>query len=357
MFWQLLLISVAVAIAYVFTRTRHRTGMKAAQQPIIANKYDVKPLADFNISKVEPINYRPYATQGHVTMGIQKRTRDDWIRMDRGYLDRIAERRPLIENKAEYTIGTGPLVNDAIKELYHEIMVDYLPHRYPSIFSMQQGRQWVLNKLTGEEYPLVTAGVSPEDMLRFLGLNVEEDFYIMCPDADDGQFKLRGYIACFPGGFLSPATRGKSVREIHQPVPGYEDRLGRSVDRYFDRMKPGDFIGRMNWSLQVDGIDLFRIDGNNFYPEKDEDHSQEKYQPKFEDCYLRVEHQTLCALPQSKAIIFCVRSYMTPLEKIKAAGEGKQLAKAIKSMPEKLYMYKMGHFWGEVVLPWLEEDI
>ena len=67
----------------------------------------------------------------------------------------------------------------------------------------------------------------------------------MCPD-EENIFRLRGYIACFPGGFLSPVRRGESIREIHQPVPGYEERLGKSVDRYFARMTLGQFIGRMS---------------------------------------------------------------------------------------------------------------
>ncbi len=54
--------------------------------------------------------------------------------------------------------------------------------------------------------------------------------------------------------------------------------------------------------------------------------------------------------------MFCVRSYMTPLAQIKAEGDGPNLAKAIESMPEKLGMYKMRHFWGEEVLPWLKGE-
>ena len=45
---------------------------------------------------------------------------------------------------------------------------------------------------------------------------------------------------------------------------------------------------------------------------------------------------------------------MTPLAQIKAEGDGPKLAEAIESMPEKLGMYKMRHFWGEEVLPWLK---
>ena len=166
--------------------------------------------------------------------------------MDRGYLSRIQEREPLMLHNPELTIGTGPLVNPAIEELYTEIMIDYLPHRYPTIFKTVG--ETVHNLVTGNSYPLSTADLTPEQMLRLLGMNAEEDFYFMCRD-EDGEFRLRGYIACFPGGFLSPARVGESVREIHQPVPGYEERLGRSVDRYFNRMKPGQFIGRMNVRL------------------------------------------------------------------------------------------------------------
>src|SRR5437763_944640 len=148
--------------------------------------------------------------------------------MDRGYLKRIQEREPLIKNKAEFTIGTGPLVNDAIEELYTEIMIDYLPSRYPTIFKTS-GKS-VRNTVTGGTYPLTTKGLTPERMLELLGMNVEEDFYFMCPDANN-EFRLQGYIACFPGGFLSPARVGQSVREIHRPVPGFEEKLGKSVDR------------------------------------------------------------------------------------------------------------------------------
>lgn len=125
-------------------------------------------------------------------------------------------------------------------------MIKHLPSRFPTLFKKQG--QVVRNLATGEAYPLSTKGLKHSQMLHHMGLHVEEDFYFMCPDPED-HFRLQGYVACFPGGFLSPARVGESVREIHKPVPGYEQKLGLSVDRYFSRMKPGDFIGRMNVSL------------------------------------------------------------------------------------------------------------
>jgi Protein of unknown function (DUF3445) len=84
-------------------------------------------------------------------------------------------------------------------------------------------------------------------MLKCLGENVEEDFYLMVPDATDPNiYSLQGYIACFPGGFLSPARVGMSVRDLHAAVPGYLERIANSVDKTFVRMEAGNFIRRWN---------------------------------------------------------------------------------------------------------------
>jgi hypothetical protein len=106
----------------------------------------------------------------------------------------------------------------------------------------------------------------------------------------------------------------------------------------------------------VDGADLFRTDGNNYYPGKEEAF-ETKFQPSFDECYLRVEHQTLTKLPRTSAVIFTVRSYMTPLHQVKAEGDGKALAAAIEDMPEGLGNYKMRQYWGEKILPWLAADV
>ncbi len=64
-----------------------------------------------------------------------------------------------------------------------------------------------------------------------------------------------------------------------------------------------------------------------------------------ENCYLRVERQFLVRLPDTKAIVFCVRHYIKSLEEIKREGNGPQLADAVKSMPENLGYHKRRPFW------------
>lgn len=110
------------------------------------------------------------------------------------------------------------------------------------------------------------------------------------------------------------------------------------------------------WSLQTDGRDLFRVDGNNFYPEQGHQLPTEQLPVNLDNCYLRVEHQTLTRLTKSRAVIFCVRSYMTTLREVRAEGNGPALADAIESMPEKLGDYKMRPMWSEAIYPYLRSQ-
>ncbi|KAH8125892.1 hypothetical protein FP744_10009168 [Trichoderma asperellum] len=311
---------------------------------------EIEPLNDLDYTKVPPIQYRPFLTMPHVSMGIKKMSRNEWIRIDRGYMNRIKERQMVMREHAADAIGTSDIVNPAIAELYEAIMINHLPYRFPTIFRVEGTR--LLNLVTGKSHSINLQELSHAEMLQNLGESVEEDFYIMCPD-EEGEIRLQGYIACFPGGFLSRAKVGMSMREIHQPVPGYAERIGKGADRHLQRLAPGNYIERMNWSLQVDGSDLFRLDGNNYYPGLGEEIPEEEQRVDLSTSYLRVEHQTLNRLPKSLAVIFCVRSYLTSLEDIRNEGNGPSLLSAIKSMPEKLGDYKKRPFWCKAVYEYL----
>jgi hypothetical protein len=167
--------------------------------------------------------------------------------MDCGYLQRIKDRITILLTYPDqpHIVGTNAIVNPAIQELYQELMIRYLPLRYPTMFRLH-GTLFE-NLVTGSIYSVDTAQLDHQTMLRNLAENVEEDFYIMCPDGD-GEYRLQGWIACFPNGFSTVAKYGMSLRTIHQPVPGYEERLGNGADRAFQKMEDGAFVSRFNVS-------------------------------------------------------------------------------------------------------------
>ncbi|KAI4280014.1 MAG: hypothetical protein L6R38_004795 [Xanthoria sp. 2 TBL-2021] len=68
--------------------------------------------------------------------------------------------------------------------------------------------------------------------------------------------------------------------------------------------------------------------------------------------YLRCEHTLTCLL-KTRTIMFCVRSYLTPIQQVKDDGRGPDLADACDSMPEKFDVYKRRPVWGKQLCDWL----
>ena len=168
-----------------------------------------------------------------------------WIRIDRNYLERIALRQKTLAEHPEICMGNSEAANPAIRELYEEIVLDLLPERFPTMFRIKG--DMFHNIVTGARHRISSILRDPASMLRHLGENVEEDFYFMVPDAERG-FCLQGFIACFPQGLLPSSKVGMSVSEIHKPIPGYDGRLKKGVNRCFERMERGQSVGRLNVS-------------------------------------------------------------------------------------------------------------
>ncbi len=112
----------------------------------------------------------------------------------------------------------------------------------------------------------------------------------------DGEFKLTAASVCSPSNWHPAEKLGKSLDRIHQPVPGYEEKLARRVNSLFHALKPGKPLLRYNWSLQP---------GNELYWRD----SLVPRDPAAEQ-YWRVERQTLRRLPESGAIVFLIRIYL-----------------------------------------------
>lgn len=233
-------------------------GIDTIKQPV----QGIERLHSFDYRAEEPIKYRPFKKKQHVTMGmlhlllqslcfldtdifigISKSTKQDWIRIDRNYPERISLRKTLLAEHPDICVGTSEKANPAVRELYEEVILDLLPKRYPTMFRITG--DVFHNLVNGTQHRISSALLDHASMLRYLAQNVEEDFYLMVPDAQK-EFVLQGFVACFPQGLLPSAKVGMSVSEIHKPVPGYEGRLRKGVNRCFERMEPGQSVARLN---------------------------------------------------------------------------------------------------------------
>ncbi|TGJ68645.1 hypothetical protein EYR41_004740 [Orbilia oligospora] len=280
-----------------------------------------------------------------MTMGLEKCAPNDLFLIDSSYPSRIALRKQIVNAFPHTSLGASERCGPAIKELYSYILSQHLPSRFPGLFTTSTFNGEFKNHVSGDSYALLP----PQNLietLKILATTVEEDILILQKESGKETYSLQGFIACFPNGFDSSKKMGMELREIHAPVPMFKEKLANSMDRFFGRLEVGRWVRRLNWTISTHEK-LFLPTGNHHY--EGEELPEELESVDLEKTYLRVERQVLLRLPVSRDIVFFVRTYMTPLARIKAEGQGEALATAIDGFPERLGVYKRRIVWGKAV--------
>lgn len=255
------------------------------------------------------------------------------------------------------------------KEFY-ELITSYLPVRYPSIYTKVRSFFWNAEYLHTD----LTCPASafndfskahaendiqmncPKDVrvgLENISKTLDEDFLILIPAEDGDGYILGSYIACFPQGFDTSTLLGKRVRDIHAPVPKYDEKLKTSMERFFDRLETGKFVRRANWSLATTDK-LYTGDVQTHFHD-DEERKEEEINPA--QCFQRSEAQILFRLPKGRALVFVIKTYLYTLREIKEEGLGDEFAGAIEGLSKgnvpEIFTYKRGPVWASKVKTYL----
>ncbi|RPB21094.1 hypothetical protein L211DRAFT_841075 [Terfezia boudieri ATCC MYA-4762] len=341
--------------------------------------------------------WRPYKpTEYRLTMGLSALEPSQWIQIDNGYPERMAKRKALIEKYPTVVYGFKPEMVPAIEELYEYLLGYYLPRRYPGLFriSLKKGlglaseESWFENLVTRECHPIIPPTRSAlakgskraqavDYLLRAIATTIEEDFLMLLPDSllpNEGKvsdYIMRAFCVCFPSGFNASGFLGKPLAAIHTPVPGYKERLQMSMDRFFGRVMVGRLWRRWNWTVTTHN-GLCVPHGNELY-ETEVPKPMENSDPA--QAQLRVEYQTLTRLPNTQALVFTIRTYLTPLGQIRnepppvhagteekpepgygtpnGRGGPEDLADAIEGIKGPMMEYKNFHIFNERVVRYL----
>ena len=145
-------------------------------------------------------------------------------------------------------MGSIPMGHSAVQEVYSYLIKDYLPSRYPTIFSLTQNGQFLSNAVTGLTVP-VTPSEDPVSALKVIGETIEDDIFLL-HQTPEGH-RCVAFLCCFPSGFDPSTKLGKVLKDIHAPVPSYE-KIGASMERFFSRLEVGKSVKRVNvgvWSM------------------------------------------------------------------------------------------------------------
>ncbi|MFN3954734.1 MAG: heme-dependent oxidative N-demethylase family protein [Pararhodobacter sp.] len=224
--------------------------------------------------------------------GIQPLDPADWLRIDSAYAAQMAERERLIADHCPAVHALLPQAEEAAKEL-HAMISARLPglgfHRARGGWRCPDGR---------------LVADAPETPLLTLGRLVQEDLCIL-QDGPEGRHVLGGAILCFPASWTLEQKIGRDLVGIHRPVASYDEGLARRVQRLFDAIRPEQPLWRANV--------LDYADPALFQPRRE---GEARPEGEARRGYIRSERQCLLRLPQSRAVVFSIHTYLIARESL-----------------------------------------
>jgi hypothetical protein len=131
---------------------------------------------------------------------------------------------------------------------------------------------------------------------------------------------------------------------VHRPVAKYAEQVGGAVDTTMARLKADKPMIRSNWTIE-DHCSMFQPVGPNAPLVSDPS-----------QLWVRMERQTLRALPLCGGSMFTIRTYQQPITEYVARGADKAqtLQTLIKRLPDDVAQYKSLLHYRESLLAWLE---
>ena len=174
------------------------------------------------------------------------------------------------------------------------------------------------------------SSLSPNDLVRAVGRELEPDILFLSAD-ESGQFRLRGGALCFPTGWALQEKLGHTLEFIHGVVPGLNPALGAPIQQFLSRLRPGTAFMRDNWGLAATN-DL------NLHPARGIKPPEPPV--NLERLWLRVEHQALFALPDSRGIVFGIRIALHRMDQVRGGADAGLLRRALETMPSEVIAYK-----------------
>ena len=223
--------------------------------------------------------------------GIQPIVDDSWLTVCDAYAAQMAERDRLIAAAPDLVHALLPEGRAAADELYDLILARL--QRVPGY--VPDGS--ALRRPDGLAVPL-----DPAQPLLTLGRLVQEDLCLM--EARGAEHVLTGAILCFPASWTLAQKIGRPLTGIHVPVPSYDAGIAARVQRLFDAIRPEQPLWRGN-SLLYDDPTLHQ-------PRRE---GQARPRPTL-NSYVRSERQCLIRLPQTRAVVFAIHTYVVAAEDV-----------------------------------------
>ena len=190
----------------------------------------------------------------------------------------------------------------------------------------------------------VTQNYTSKYGLELLTRSIQEDVCVL-RRREEGWVLIAGSV-CFPSHWSLNKKMGKTLDEIHSPVPQINEAISGIITKKMDEMGNDKPVERFNWTYSTSGL------LNRAYPRHPSSPVTEEDVPH---TFIRVERQTLKKIDNGD-IIFTIRTYLHYIEQIcrdKDLCSG--LLSAILTTPKDVLEYRGMTPHRDVLVKYLEE--
>ena len=285
--------------------------------------------------------HTPYQNgKGGVRIGLKPINTKNWLEIDDNFKNENNLKKNLLSSKRHEVFQANNNSFSAQNELL-KMVTEHLKKYHSEKYSFKD--QNIFIKTTGETINLLDSNTPPIETASLL---VQEDLILMIPK--ENKFYLEAAVLTSPSHWSLLEKFSKNLIDLHEGVPGYEEKIGSRVEEIFNKLPSDRILERLNWSI-YDSPELFQPVGS-----KPEVTMKRK---DIRDLYLRVERQTIRKLPDQGSIVFTVRVHVDPLLSISKEHDLlDDLNLAIASLPQEMKEYKAIDQIEREVINWIQEN-
>ena len=235
----------------------------------------------------------PYNTTYPKLPGTRPISPDEWIICDDAFSQQMALRDELIKTRKDKVLAISDQAYEAAVEL-SKMALEF------SIKSL--GYQKSNDEVIRPDE--VSLKIDSSDPMEFLGRLVQNDFCILQKVGEE--HVLTAASLCFPASWSLEEKFLKPLIDIHTPVKEYNEEIAKRVQRLFDGLQ----VSRPVWRFNA----LYYEDPHLFQP-RSINQPRKKPAPNQVN-YFRSERQTLIKLPETRAIVFGIHTFVIKMQNL-----------------------------------------
>ncbi len=208
-----------------------------------------------------------------------------WLLVDEAFGAQMAERARLLAKRREDVLAVTAQGAAAAQELL-DYLLAWLREHAPGYGI---GSDCVMRP------DRVEVAIDRTDPMGTLGHLVQEDLCLM--EKQGEEHVLTAAMLCFPASWQLAEKIGRPLTAIHMPVAAYDPDIAQRVQRLFDGVREGRPLWRFNA--------LRYADAALHQPRRRVQPTADAVYP-----YLRSERQCVLRLPQTRACVFSIHTYL-----------------------------------------------